>query len=520
MFSHKVVANANEGAREVQLEDVSRLRDAGLFEIGRTGLSNLTMYWAAEAIITGVNGNTVTLSKPLPRAISTGTNQQMARIKYRPFSEPDSAEYEETLEGWRRYVGAVAAFVSNLLGTTGKPDLGFDMEIWNELTFGQYFLFINKYYSPDLLDYDQEEIYDERSLLVKATASYAEANPAKFAGVKFTDGMANTTPWPASTGEPARIHAISKHPYPPEKSYPADDPGGKRIDALGQETTYVPTYSVLLPEYDATALQVDTLVRDMGKIRNNVYGTIHGRNERAGGPVPVWITEANMSPKEYGYATRDEALKFKAKAATRFLPFYLNKGVERFYFYNAIDTHAADTDLEYGVLSKELLDYVRTNKAYPADDSAYTSPMLKVMSRMVSKMSEGIDSNLTSTRQLTVDSITDTHNNYQFYGGGPTSSSHPPLYAREMFTFLPYQVNSRKFVIPYYVVHRDVRINMSLKQFTIQVSGLKGSGATVSAYDPINDAVVPLTVVSRGTNSIKLTLITADYPYLLIVQES
>jgi hypothetical protein len=48
---------------------------------------------------------------------------------------------------------------------------------------------------------------------------------------------------------------------------------------------------------------------------------------------------------------------------------------------------------------------------------------------------------------LTLDSITDTHNHYQFAGAG--TAAHPNLYDRDVFAFLPFQVNAKRFVIPY-----------------------------------------------------------------------
>ena len=132
-------------------------------------------------------------------------------------------------------------------------------------------------------------------------------------------------------------------------------------------------------------------------------------------------------------------------------------------------------------------------------------------------MKRNLDPNLTKTRQLQLDSIRDTHNHLQFVGDG--TAAHPNLYNRDVFAFLPYQVNSHRFVIPYYVMTRDVTKNLPPEQFTIQISKLKAEGATVSVYDPMHDRTVPISIDRRGQHFLNLTLSATDYPYLLIIQE-
>jgi hypothetical protein len=134
------MADAATGARTLQPDDTTGV------VLGRSGLSNLTPGWAAEALITAIEGNTVTLSKPLPKAIAANTKVSMTTLKYRPFSPPGTADYDETLAAWQRYVQTVADFAAHALGTVdSSSDKGFDLEIWNELTFGSNFLCINTY---------------------------------------------------------------------------------------------------------------------------------------------------------------------------------------------------------------------------------------------------------------------------------------------------------------------------------------------------------------------------------------
>lgn len=507
-FQRTATAYALAGSRTIQLNDTSGL------EIGRSGLNNVTdSYWAAEALITAINDKTIVLSKPLPKTIAAGSSVSMATLKYRPFSKPGSADYQQTIAGWQHYVGTVAKFAATVLGTTQSKDKGFDMEIWNELTFGSKFLSINNYYDPD------RDTYEEGSIganLVKATADYAVANSQQFAGVEFSDGFANTVPWPASSTQPVRISAISKHPYVNRKNFPKDEQKSERIDALGGITKFIPEYSALFPEYSATALQTEILLRDAAPFSNKIYDVWHGRDARQVNgrvvPTDVWITEIGFAPNENGITDPSLASALKAKTTARYYTFYLNKGVTKLHLYSA-----AAGNLGLGIVQDNFLEYARNHSIYPQDDRAYVSPALKIAGRIAAQMRQNLDPTLTQARQLQLDTVRDNHNHLQFSGDG--TAAHPNLYNRDVFAFLPYQVNSRRFVIPYYVMTRDVTKDLPPEKFTIQISKLKAQGATVSVYDPMSDLSVPVKIDRRGSNFLNLTLSATDYPYLLIIQE-
>lgn len=512
LFERTIVADADAGDTKVKLNDTSGL------QVGHSGLSNLTQYWAAEALITNITGNTITLSKPLPKNIKAGTSMPMATLKYRPFSPPDTTDYKVTMAAWQRYVGTVAKFVTEVLNTQQSTDKGFDMEIWNELSFGSDFLFINSYYGQKTYNYDENSIFRN---LVKETAEYVNTHPKRFQGVLFSNGLASTIPWPSSSKNPARITALSKHPYRSRSNYPKDESKGTAINALYQKSKsgFIPSYSALFPEYFATALQTETMIRDMGPMTSDVYGTAHGRNARVIKnvvvPNPVWVTEANINPLEDNpQITVPRALAVKAKITARYFCFFLNKGATQVHIYAA-----TGGDKEWGIVKQNFINYAKQpNAVYPANDTSYTSSALATVGRIVSRMSQQVDPALTSTRPLKIVSIGDTHNHYQFVGNG--TAEHPTLYNRDVFAFLPFQVNSKRFIIPYYVMTRDVMKDLPPEQFTVQIRGLKGSEASVTAYDPINDRNVPVVVKSKKQNSLELILTTTDYPYLLTIQEA
>ncbi|MCC6177966.1 MAG: hypothetical protein IT305_21915 [Chloroflexi bacterium] len=500
------------GATKLRLDDTSGLRP------GYSGLSNLTEHWAAEVLITGIDGNTVTLSKPLPVIIAPGARVQIATLRYRPFSAPGSADYQETLNGWLGYVDRVAAATTAALGTDGAADKGFDLEIWNELTFGSKFLSINNYYAGAPYKYAESDVIHD---LETATAEHVAADPTRFGGVALTDGFASTSPWPAASTEPARVTALSKHPYPPRLRFPADEQRGQGhvgLNALGRPDKYVPNYVARFPEYFGTAIQTETLIRDLAPLTTTIGGTEHGRNARPGDPVETWITEANLAHDWTGMSPAlppDAIGPFKAKVAARFVAFYLNKGASRLYLFALNDAGPND---DVNMVADTFLALARQpGTTYPADDTDYTSLPLRVLARMAARFADGLDRSLTETRPLTVTSVTDTHNHAQFPGDG--STEHPPLYDREVLAILPYQVNATRFVIPYYVMTRDILQSLAPEQFTVRLRGIRGTDAQVSVYDPLGDTDVPVDVLAADANSLTLSLTAADYPLLLSIEE-
>lgn len=513
MFNRTLAADVRKGDTTAQLTDTTGLK------IGYSGLSQLTTYWAAEALITAIDGKTITLSKPLPKDIKAGTAVPMATLKYRPFSPPDSADYRATVAGWQNYVGNVARFVSGVLGTKGKPDEGFDMEIWNELTFGDEYLYINHYYATPPYKYEETKIF---SGLVAATTSYVDTHPDDFRGVLFGDGFANTIPWPASSNEPARIAAIDKHPYAGRKTFPKDQPekGINAVDAqlAVDHTGFVPAYTEVFPEYFACGIQTETMTRNLAPFTNTLYNTKIGRNDRVVDgvvlPVSVWITEVNEGPVEDNPTiTAERALALKAKSTARYFCFYLNKGVTQMELYGA---DGGDKDL--GIVQDNFLNLLKTAKTYPADDRPYTSPALAVTAHIAAKMRVGLDPTLKITRPLQVLSISDTHDHAQFVGDG--TPAHPNLYDRDVLAILPFQANAHRFVIPYYVMTRDFTKDLAPEQFRVKLGGIHGRGAHVTCYDPIRDRAIPLTIHSRDNNTLDVELTATDYPYLLVVEEA
>jgi hypothetical protein len=357
---------------------------------------------------------------------------------------------------------------------------------------------------------------------VRATAEAADAEPASFEGVRLVDGFSNTLPWPASSQMPERVTALSHHPYAGRKKFPGEKSKGVALNALGLPDTsgFQPVYEECFPEYFASALQTETMVRDMAPIQTEIYGTAHGRFARPGNPCWCWITEVNYAPGEDGVTDPDLALRLKAKAITRYFCFYLNKGVERLYLFAAGANDPTKGDLELGVLKQDFIDRTISGKTYPADDGGWTSPALLAVRRIADRMRDGLDPNLRQTRALELESIEQSGGGKQFEGDPKDPISHPPLYDRDVLAVLPFQVNAKKFIIPYYVVTRDIRRPLPEERFTVAIKGLKGEGAKMTAYDPVLDRSRDARLVSDQNGVVKLELAAADYPVLLEVNES
>ena len=522
-WSPKLSQDAKVGQRWIVLDSTTDIRP------GYTGLGGQG-YAAAFPLIVSVDSHTgrCELSAPLRKALKKGP-LHLLTLKYRPFSPPDTADYKATIAGWQRYAGNVARFVAGTLGTTGQSDLGFDMEIWNEMTFGDQFLRVNGYYDPPLYPHLGEPTFLwglGSNGITPRTMVYVEAHPELLRGVKFGDGFSNTLPWQASSNEPARVGAIDKHPYAGRKTYPLNPPyGGTPINALGQvdHSGFIPHYSELFPEYFACALQTETMVRDL---RPNLPGVrdpfdkAHGRYARVidgkVDPCWVWITEVMEGPVEDDpKISVARALALKAKSTARYFCFYLNKGVTQLDLFAAA---GGDKDLGI-VLDKFLAHASQPGAVYPADDRPYTSPALAVTARITARMRQHLDPALTvaTTRPLKVLSIRDTHDHYQFAGDG--TPEHPNLYDRDVLAILPFQVNPTRFVIAYYVMTRDYTKDLAPEEFTVELGGVRGLAAQVEAYDPIRDRPASARVRRRAANALTLKLTAADYPYLLTIQE-
>ncbi|HXX94294.1 MAG TPA: hypothetical protein VEN81_11725, partial [Planctomycetota bacterium] len=234
-FEGRLLEDAPKGALRVKLAEPDR------FTVGRTGLSGLTDYWAAEALLTAVDpaSGLCTLSKPLPKDLKAG-KVPMATLKYLPLHPPGTPEFDETVQGWIRY----ATLVGKLSLEAGIDD--FDLEIYNELTFGTKFLDIRNY-RPDLPKPARDFLH-EGGTCWELARRVVEAVHKAFPKARLIWGFSNTTFFHCAVDQlPPGMDAQSYHPYGtgtrrlPDQEYRKDHP---EDNADG----WTPTVEVRMPE--------------------------------------------------------------------------------------------------------------------------------------------------------------------------------------------------------------------------------------------------------------------------------
>src|SRR5919204_3332775 len=228
-FTAQIVQPAAAGAQRVQVDATT----ASQIVPGYSGLNGPTGT-AAEFIATSVApGGWVQLSKPLPAAMPAGS-YPAATVRFQPFAAPFTSSgspnpvFEETIKGWLQYVQAVTSEAKRVLGSDA-----FDVEVWNELSFGSNFLFIDRYYNPVPSTF-QGAGDVQRQILVR-TVNYLRDPANGVPGVGIGNGFANQTPFAAGSTSPAGLTAIDKHPYHANvKTFPQDQVfnGVRPVDAL------------------------------------------------------------------------------------------------------------------------------------------------------------------------------------------------------------------------------------------------------------------------------------------------
>lgn len=595
---------APAGAQTVTLSPAS----VALVVPGKTGFNALAFGGSPDILITSVGAHGLaTLSRPLLHPLPSGTHAGTT-LRYAPFQAPTlsngapNPEFKATLNGWLTYVRAV----SNLAATIVGPG-GYDLEIWNELTFGSQFLNAEHYYSSSPTKAAEEttpegeaeaeaegEAETEASAEVEgegeagegeaeessqvqsptayptaATATKRQVNklirkallnetvayirdPANgiSPSVGITNGFASQTPFPSGADAPPGLTALSKHPYTGPKTFPAAYrwPRELPVNAQGARDTaskksltplFVPNFQSLFPEYWLTATSTETLIRDLAPFTTEVYGFPHGREVAPAGQTPVqkWITEFNLAtwhgtvvgPDEVtpqtgasAQVTAADRAHFQAKVALRSLVSNVNKGITREYFFTA---GPGDKSLLNPSFFSEVAAHPGT---YPGDAAGgETTSALHTMLGLFQGPGPGA-----GARQLSLTSISQEGNHAQFTGDG--TAAHPSLYDRDVLAVLPFQSSPTRFVIPVYVMTRDMltlyepgaptsdvhRFDLPNENFKITLSNLpETAGApSVSAYDPLRDEATPARLLSREGSSAVFEFAATDYPRILTIE--
>jgi hypothetical protein len=511
-----VVAPALAGSRRVVLDSASIAQVVP----GRSGFDSLTGgYAAAAVIITAVSGPVATLSAPLPHTLLPG-DYPGSTLAYAPFTSPSitlpgaHASFDQTLSGWLSYVRTVATFARAL-----GHGQGFDVEVWNELTFGSNFLNINNYYSPPI-DPHAPAVGSDNATNHALLAATTQLIHQRFPGVQLGDGFSSEIPWTSGQTELAGVQ-VDKHYYSGRKVFPAANTqtGVRPVDWRGRTfgtysrvngsdhwtDFFVPRYVVDFPEYWLTGIQTETLVRDLTPLHGeNIYGQRHGRftHPRGAKPPKVWMTEYNLDrPSTLSSA---QAQHFQAKVALRYLLAFINKGL------GLVDFYAAQGSL--GLLPDR---FFTSRAARHRSDAGLTLDALGRMTRTLRTATT------MRPRSLTLERISTTDHRTVF----SVTQRYRSLRNLDVTAFFPFQEATHRFVFAAYVMTRNLtrvwhrsglhEYDMPAAPYRFTVGNLDGCHTRLSAYDPIAGRSVPVRRVACSSTSLTLLTELTDSPILI-----
>ena len=496
---------------------------------------------AAGVIITAVSaGGVATLSRPLPSSLSTGA-VAATTLRYAPFAPPTLANgspnprFQQTLAGWLTYVKAVTSFVRSQLGSDN-----FDVEVWNELSWGSAFLNEANYFNPVP---DPGSTGNINITFLAATANWIHDPANGLPDVQVGDGFSDQTPFVSGTAVPVGVNAMDHHPYAPSPQFPAQNTvnGLQPVDALGNLDftsqgsgvstrfidNFVPNFLAFFPEYYLTGIQTETLMRDLSPMTTLIYRVPHGAlTAPLGGTAPQnWITEDNMNVQQaasLGIPSADLP-EFQAKVALRY---YLSFGSEG---ASAIDLFAASGGGCCQLVSPSFFSAATTNQSVYPGDAAGGLPM-QAVARVTQTMAGAQP--IISPRQLTLTAIaSDNNTDVQFPGNG--TAAYPPLYNRNVLAFFPFQVSPYHFVSGVYVMTRNLSqkytstpaagqtpYDLPPENYQLTIGDVDGVHAMVSLTDPLTGTSQSATIISRTATSIVVQLQATDSPRMLSIDDN
>jgi hypothetical protein len=533
-----LTAPAPRGARTLSVSPSS----LNSIEVGRTGLTS--RHIAAYSLITHVDASTdtVTLSRKLVTPLPAGPVSDVTLL-YEPFAPPvdngaKDPRFAQTLKGWTNYVDVVGHAVKAILGTDH-----FNVEVWNELSRGAQFLQLDKYYSPVPWTEPKGSAATARGKILKATVKFLRNPSHGLDDVGIGDGFANQTPFVGGSQVPPGTTAIDKHPYESTFILPHDAPvtGDRPLNALGEKSgtpfalhgqqvwrdSFTPTYDSFFPEFYLTSsVQTYSMISDLSPYTSHIESAPHGRNVAPPGGTPPqeWVTEVNLNlargPVPLRKLTKADVRYIDAKDALRYLASFVNKGVSAFYLY-AVRAQAMEL-----VKPRFLQRADKDPDRYPGDRAG--GRITSTVGRFLSDF--GPPATISTPRRLSLQTLTDESGGVQFHGNGSTRKF-PNLYLRDEFAFLPFQDSDDSFTVAAYIMTRDVeqnyhpgsrsptRFDLPPKTYEMQIGGIDGPSAVVSATNPLTNTTVPVQIVARSADSVTVQMNVTDSPELLNIQD-
>jgi len=477
-FEGTLVDDALKGATRVKLADPSAVTP------GRTGLSGLTDYWAAEAIIVSVDKATgeCVLSKPLPKDLKAG-KVPMATLRYLPLHPPGTPEFDETAQGFAKY----AILAGRLCAQAGIDD--FDIEIYNELTFGTRFLDIRNYY-PDR-PAPAKDFLHEGGACWELARRTSVAVKKEFPRVRAIWGFSNTTFFHTPIEElPPGIDGQSYHPYGtgtrklPEQEYHKENPA-ENLDG------FTPKIEVRLPEgIAATFLQTESILR------------LISPEARKRAPKGVerfrhYMTEHGVLASECGVHDAAGAWTLKTKCALRSYAFWLHRGVDVLHLYAGW----YKDPLEFWILPPAL-------ETLPAESKfeEVATPALRAIAAFTRAFDGAVP--IREAKPLAIDVAAVDAPRKIF--DGPRSLS-----SLDALIVTPWQTRENHYAVGVYVMTWDAVASWPDEKFRLTI---KGSSATrASLVDPILGREIAIKVLRREAGLVEVEMPVTDTPRLLLL---
>jgi hypothetical protein len=417
----------------------------------------------------------LTLSKPISKDLPAGTALQISQLKYQPLFPVGTSQFESTAQGWRTYVAYVVHFVTAIYGAD------FDVEMWNELTFGSDFLDVNHYFTTPLNSGGPDFLHAGGSaweLARRTAAQIAQLSPQ----TRVIWGFSNTTFFHTAVSDlPPGFSGQSYHPYGVgPRCFAKIIVGREQYNSDG----FVPSGCATMPEgWAQTFQQTESLMRLLSP------------SARAEHPPAVehfahYITEHGFSPAELGIHNGPQALAAKGKFLLRASLFWLNKGLAGFYVFDSAEAH----DDGFGLLRED----------------GTVSPALAALHRLTAHLhADGAAPGEPRKLDATLERVPD---------GGAVYANDPRgehVSQQQLVALLPFAVSSTKLVVAMYVMTENFPVDLAPQRYRITLIGVHGSPTQTSYYDPVADRLLPLRSATGDTGDMNFDVELTDSPRLL-----
>jgi hypothetical protein len=202
------------------------------------------------------------------------------------------------------------------------------------------------------------------------------------------------------------------------------------------------------------------------------------------------FTEHGISPFDfYGTVDDDLAMTLKAKAIVRTLLLWINKGIDRIWWFSHLDTTSSRT---FGLLKKEGL-----------------ASICSIALANLAAVFAASDST-TAVTALSVASVSVLGSEVDLYGNGRVS-------LRDVVAILPYQLSKGVYAVGLYLQSPTFPTTISPpRSVEILFNGLDFSGSSVALFEPIK-GVYEQFAVRKDTSSLFVSVELDDSPRLLLI---